>query len=462
MKKLAPFVAIALLIVVQTGWAQSSVDFGGTITNRTSLASASPLSFSQNNGIDFWFSTNGPYADFLMQGAYSFTYDQSADPTIQHLPDVQSLRLNGNVPTNNMGMSRFTYSLGRFPLQDHTRNVLSQAVDGFKMGFQYPNVSVTTAFGTSILPNKKSGAIMLSKADITDYNDEAVLMGSPRVVGLLEVAFPNVFRQRLTLSGVIQEDLRPLLADRSVGLIQEGETEERPSVGGVVDTQHIGLGVKGNIVSTLFYDVHFTVGAGRTLSYITPEGSVAGSYAYIPLLSAMGGAGLNLYLPQFLNSVAGISFVLSTGDTWSERGSYTENSSASTSMLFLPVTSKPLAMVFAPSLGNIMAATASYSLRPFGWLGSPALDQLQIALKGISFIRYAAGPLSVAVPNPDSLDAYLGTELDLQISFRPLSDLGFTFAGGLFFPNTATGAPFDSTEVTSPQMKMQVTASFSF
>ena len=461
MKKYAPFVAVALFVVVQSGWAQS-IDFGGTITNRTSLASASALAFSQNNGVDFWFSTKGPQADFLIRGAYSFTYDASADPTIQHLPDVQSLRLNGNIPTSNMGLSRFTYSLGRFPLQDHTRRVVSQPVDGFKLGFQYPNVSVTTAFGTSILPNKKSGAILLSKADVADYGNELVLMGSPRVVGLLEAVFANVFGQRLTLSGVFQEDLRPLFTDRSAGLIQEGETTVDPSLGGIVDTQHIGLGLKGNIASSLFYDAHFTLGSGRTLSYVTPEGSVSGSYAYIPMLSAMGGAGLNLYLPKFLSSVAGVSFVLSTGDTWAERESYTESGTASSSRLFLPITSKPLAMVFAPSLGNIMAATASYSLRPFGWLGSPALDQLQTALKGIAFIRYAPGPLSVAVPNPDSTDAYLGTELDLQISFRPLSDLGFTVAGGVFFPNTATDAPFDSTEVTGPELKIQATASFSF
>ena len=462
MKKLTVCAAIALLLFIQNGWTQSSIDFGGTITNRTGITSASELSVSQSNGIDLWFSAQGPRIDFLIQGAYSYTYDQSAEPALQHLPDVKSLRLRGNIPTENMGLSRFNFSLGRFAVQDHTRNVVGQVLDGFSLGFNYPNVEVFTSFGTSILPNKKSGAITLSKADITDYNDAAVLMGSPRVIGLMEAVFPSILRQRLTISGVIQEDLRPLFTDRAADLIPVGQTTVAPAAGGALDTQYVGLGIKGNIVSSLYYNLHFTLGTGRTLSYITPEGSVSGSYEYTPILAGMGGAGFSLYLPKVLSTVANISFVLSTGDEWSERESYNESSTASSSMLFLPVTSKPLSMVFAPSLGNIMAVTASYSVRPLGWLGSAVLGQLQTALKGITFIRFAPGPLSVAVPNPDSTDAYLGSEIDLQISFRPLSDLGFAFSGGIFFPNIAADGPFDAADAEPSEIKMQITGSFSF
>ena len=79
MKKLTVCAAIALLLFIQNGWTQSSIDFGGTITNRTGITSASELSVSQSNGIDLWFSAQGPRIDFLIQGAYSYTYDQSAD-----------------------------------------------------------------------------------------------------------------------------------------------------------------------------------------------------------------------------------------------------------------------------------------------------------------------------------------------------------------------------------------------
>ena len=462
MKKNAGFLIIVLLLSIQNGWSQSSVDFGGTITNRTGITQKGELSASQNNGIDLWFSVQGPALDFLVQGAYSYTYDKSADPTLLHLPDVQSLRLRGNIPTDNMGLSRFSFSMGRIPIQDFTKNVVSQMMDGFRLGFNYPNAAISTAFGTSILPNKKSGAIILSKADITDYNETSVLMGSPRVIGLLEAVFPSVLRQRLTLSGVIQEDLRPLFSNRSADLIPEGQTTVEPDVGGVVDTQYVGLGLKGNIVSSLFYDLYFTLGTGRSLSYITPEGSVSGAYEYTPILAAMGGAGVSLYLPKVLSTVANISFVLSTGDEWSERESYTESSVSSSSMLFLPITSKPLSIVFSPSLGNIMAASVSYSIRPFGFLRTSALGQLQTAAKALVFIRYAPGPLSVAVPNPDSTDAYLGSEIDLQISFRPFSDLGFSFAGGIFLPNAAADAPFETTDAAGTKIKLQLTGSFSF
>ena len=462
MKRLVLWAVLSLFLTIQLGFSQSSIDFGGTITNNTGITSTNELLVSQSNGIDFWFSTQSALIDFLIQGAYSYAYDQSGEPALQHLPDVQSLRLKGNIPTDNMGMSRFSFSLGRFAVQDHTRNIVGQALDGFSLGFNYPLVAVTASFGTSILPNKKSGAIILSKADIADYGDETVFMGAPRVVGIMEAVFPSVLRQRLTISGVFQEDLRPLFESRSANLITEGQTTVAPASGGTLDTQYVGLGVKGNIVSGLFYDLHFTLGTGRTLSYITPEDSVSGSYEYTQILGMMGGAGLSLYLPKVLSTVAGLNFIMSSGDEWSERASYTEGSTSSSSMLFIPVTAKPLATVFTPSLGNIMAITASYSLKPLGWLGLPIFDQLQTAIKGIMFVRYAAGPLSVAVPNSDSTDAYLGSEIDLQVSFRPFSDLGFSFSGGMFFPNAAAGGPFDTADTAGSQTKMQITASFSF
>jgi len=32
---------------------------------------------------------------------------------------------------------------------------------------------------------------------------------------------------------------------------------------------------------------------------------------------------------------------------------------------------------------------------------------------------------------------YLGTEADLRVNFRPLSDLGLSLTGGMFFPGAA-------------------------
>jgi YD repeat-containing protein len=463
MRKLALLTMALIVFLGVFAFADGGVDFGGALSDRTGITLSDETSIGQSNGLSLWFTAQGQTLGFSARGGYTFVYNQEANPIVQHLPDIHELKFFGNIPVSILGLSRFSFNMGRFRFADHTRYVIDQNLDGVQLGFFYPKMSVQASFGTSLLPNKGSNPLVISKIDAADLTDTAEFMGSPRAAGLVEVVFADVFQQELALSLGFQEDLRHLFTSRSDSLIEAGQETVKPAGGGLVDTQYMGLGVRGNIVGGLFYNTFFTLSTGRTLSYLVETGSVSGSYAYTPILSGLGGVGLNLYMPHVMSSAAELKFLLSTGDSSDIRESFYEGSNGENPALFVPITTKPLSFVFAPSLGNLMVVELSYSLKPLSWLEGVTIGKhLQTAIKFASFLRYADGPVSVSVPNTESADAYLGSEAGLAVSFRPFSDLGISLTGGLFFPNEAAGGPYDAPGASGAVTKVEISASFSF
>jgi len=97
---------------------------------------------------------------------------------------------------------------------------------------------------------------------------------------------------------------------------------------------------------------------------------------------------------------------------------------------------------------NIAAVTLSYSIRPFADMkDAPSIQNLQGILKAIPFFRTSTGAISaseglaagsVSSGLSSSLsNLYLGTEVDMIVNYRPLSDLGVALQGGLFMPNSS-------------------------
>ena len=463
MKKLALVTLVLFVVSAAYAFADGGVDFGGALSNRTGVTLTDETSLAQSNGLTLWFTAQGEKLGFSTRGGYTFIYNQEADRVIQHLPDVHELKFYGNFPISILGLSRFRFDMGRFRFSDHTRYVIDQNLDGVQFGFFYPTMSIQASFGTSLLPNKGTTPMVISKADAADLTDGAVLMGSPRVVGLMEVVFSDLFQQQLSISLGFQEDLRHLFSDRGGLLIEDGEESINPDGTGLVDTQYMGLGVRGNITGGLFYNTFFTLSTGRTLSYLTEAGSVSGSYTYTPILSGAGGVGLNLYLPKVMSSAAELKFLLSTGDSWESRSSFYGGSRSASPALFFPATAKPLSFVLAPSLGNLMMVRFSYSLKPLSWIeGFPLGERFQTSVNFSVFSKYTDGPVSVSVPNSESDAAYLGSEAGLAVSFRPFSDFGVSLTGGIFFPNGADGGPYDAQGAPETISKVEISGSFSF
>mgnify|MGYP006303492061 CR=1 FL=1 len=147
----------------------------------------------------------------------------------------------------------------------------------------------------------------------------------------------------------------------------------------------------------------------------------------------------------------------------SDLASFYEDSRTETPSLFIPVTAKPLTFVLAPTLGNMMVIGASYSLKPLSFMeGSVFADNLQAAIKLGVIARHKSGPASVSVPNTDSDKNYLGSEVDVSLSFRPFSDLGVSLTGGVFLPNMSDGGPYDAPNASGAVTKVEISASFSF
>jgi hypothetical protein len=94
--------------------------------------------------------------------------------------------------------------------------------------------------------------------------------------------------------------------------------------------------------------------------------------------------------------------------------------------------------------------------------GIRTVDKFQTSIDGLVFFRNTAGSISTGNTNPDSSDGYLGSEVDLTLSFRPFSDLGISLASGLFFPNDdgKKSALLESEE--SVEIAVRLDVSFSF
>ena len=302
-----------------------------------------------------------------------------------------------------------------------------------------------------------------SDAGIPDKERKTIAEGLSRVLADTYTLYLKTHGFHWNVTGPMFQTLHTMFEQQytelalAVDLIAERTSTQDPSRGGLVDTQYESLGLRGNITGDLFYNGFFALNTGRTLSYVS-EGTAQGSYRYTPILAGAGGLGLTLYAEKVLGSVAGLRVLLSSGDSWVERTSVNEGSLSATPGLFLPVTGRPQSAVFAPTLGNIAFVEASYSIRPFAAAGSDLLAMLQIGATGLVFIRPVAGPVSVTLPNAASTSAYLGSEFDLSVAFRPFSDLGFNVSAGLFLPNSVAGGPFEG---GLPWWRVDVSASLS-
>jgi len=271
---------------------------------------------------------------------------------------------------------------------------------------------------------------------VNDASNPAVMFATPRLLEVIQVVFPSVFRQRLTLQVMAQEDMRDTALDLATplttDLVQAGATVQDAARGGPVSTQYFGLGLDGGITSALFYDLSGYLETGQTLVYS------GGAYAPSSVLAFLATGGLRYYIPNLLFSVASAKFVFASGDQ--NATTVIEGSSAGVSAEFSPITRGTVAYVFSPQLTNVMIAEASYSLKPLAGLGAALADVLQAQAKADVFLRPTTGAISEPGISAGNTELYLGTEVDLIVTARPFSDLGLAFTTGLFFPGSAFGA----------------------
>jgi len=430
--------ALAIAVLVLQAAGLSGLDFGATLDNMSSYGNQQTPAFTQKDKLSAWFTTD-------IGQNLSFTATASAqlwNLSPWYILNVDVLNLSGQFPKVSGGPVLLDFTVGRYFESDFTGLVFSQqSIDGLQLGFGIPGLVVTADVGYTGLTLNPLSYIVMTEADAVAQGNSSDFFGSPRIVGRLQIQLPSLFLQQdLTLTALFQQDLRSLVSN--VSLIQPGTTALTFGQGGSLDSEYFGAGLSGGLAQNLYYNTYAYLETGRTLSYL----SASGSYQYEPILALLAGGGGRYYLPGFLTSSVGLDLLFASGDA-----DYTqpiEGNTAGNATAFSPITSPPrlLALAFSPNLENIVAATFSYSIRPFaGAAKSPAaLKNLQAVVKAIPMLRATTGALAApgiassavsAGLSPTLDNLYLGSEFDLVVNYRPLSDLGVALSGGLFLPN---------------------------
>ena len=458
---------ITTVIIGLTATALYSFDFGLTIDNSSAVTTTDGTEeisgFVQADRLSLWMQIPlGEYWKFHFRGFGGFTYQDA----FYYLADLERFELSGRVPADLAGASLFTMRLGRFRLGDFSNKVVSHIVDGLSFGATYPEAIIKFAAGYTAFILAPSSQIALSKADVEATRtsleqaiNEGQFFGSPRALAALTIQFPELLlRQDITLSLLAQEDLRPLIVTEGITLLEEGETDLQPELGGPVDTQYAGIGISGPIVPPLYHTITFYLGTGRMLAYLSDKNSPTGnSYQFTPVLGFMASGGLRFFVQSFLFSRIALDVVFASGDA--DADGLVEGNREGNYDGFVPITGNIGTLSFAPKLSNIMSVSASYSLKPFSFLSGSILARLQSSISVSLLFKPSAGPTSEGGLDPTLTDdfSYLGSEFDATLNFRPMSDLGLGLRVGMFLPN---GEVFDS-DNQEPQIKGSLELSFS-
>jgi hypothetical protein len=414
----------------------SAFDWGGTLDNSTTVDytfTDPDASLSQKDTLALWLETGiSPSLVFTLQGSFTYTYE-SPKPEYPYLPDVDLLNLHGTVSLERERISLIRYTIGRFVLNDFTGLVLADGIDGFKVDWSSRVANASLAVGYSGLHFDQNSTINISWADFNNTE----LLAPPRLIGELSVEFPELFlRQDLHTVFLMQQDFRP-----ENELLSEGPGLELTGKGGRLSTQYLGAGLNGGLIPSLYYEIFAYLGTGKSLSYID------GEYQYEWILSTLLGASLRYFREELLHTRAELRLLFASGDE-DFSNSVIEANREGLATMFVPISTRDLALVFSPRLANLIFLEASYSIKP--------LPELQTQIKGIVFLRPTTGPVSDTRVTDDSV--YLGSEIDTVATFRPFSDLGLGLSVGLFFPGHGS---FGATE-QDPEFRGRAEISFSF
>lgn len=410
-----------------------SVDLGGTLFNLTGAGNSSGAAavpgasagLVQENVLKAW-----------MQAAFNdnLSLNLQVNGTLNTAPALpfntlllyanpDLLNLHGSYPLGGI-LRQMQFTVGRLMLSDFSTRVLAHDADGILLDFEFSGFSVNAAAGYTGLVTKGASTIELSKSDLADYTNTGVNFASPRVVEMVQATLLALPGQRIVVSALAQQDLRgtPLdLADGSAeSLVADGSTTDEPAEGGRVNTQYAGLGISGNIVGNIYYDAFSYLETGQMLAYLN------GSYQSISFYAALAGGGIRVFVPTAASSVIAARVLYASGD--SSASAVVESQSQGFSV-FTPISRPTLDNVFSPQLSNVVVAEASYSLKP--------IPGIQTGLQTDVYFRPTTGAISEPGLDPASSSLYLGTEGDLTINIKALSDVGTSLWGGVFVPGAA-------------------------
>lgn len=436
MRLIKCLLAVSVAMILAVSASAGSVDFGGSIFNLTGVGNSSGASsdpgsttgFVQEDVLKGWFQANlndNLSFNFQLDGTFNTAPILPFNTTLLFL-NADLLNLHGSYPFPNGALRLMQFTVGRLMLSDFTTMVVSHEVDGVFLDFEFPAISVNVSAGYTGLVTKGASTIELSKSDLNDFANSGVNFASPRLVELVQASLLSLPGQRISVSAILQQDLRGSPLDLANGsaesLNSAGSTTLNSTLGGLVNTQYFGVGMSGSIVGKVYYDVFSYLETGQELNY------QAGSYQNLFFFGLLSGGGVRVLLPNVLSSTIGARVYYASGDP--NASTVTEGATQSFSV-FTPISRPILDNVFSPQLSNLVVLEASYSLKP--------LSNLQTSLQADVYLRPTPGAISEPGV-PTGTGSYLGSEMDLSVNFNAFSDTGFSLWGGGFLPGSAFGS----------------------
>ena len=425
-----------LLLSALTG---SAYDFGGKLDNATSPSlSAGNVNLLQEDVLALWYETGllDETLKLTVQGSFTFPYNysfsaESGDSGQTPFLNLDLLTVQGEKLLAN-GLRRST-TLGRFRATDFSGYLLADTLDGLEVGWQQARFNASFLAGTTALQFQPYSSVKMSLSDEADtfYTEDDPLadkLAPPRLIALLELEFPELIGRRdLLIALAVQQDLR--------------DPDDLPATQGRLTTQYVGVGMRGAMAPALYCDLFAYLGTGSMLS-----GS--GILEYAGIASALAGGTLRWFREDLLNSRAGLKLLFASGDE--DFATFLEGNIDGLATAFQPISRPELALVFSPTLSNLGVLEASYSIKP--------ADSLQLLIKGLAFLRPTSAPVSDGRVDAASDALYLGSEVDLAVRWRPLSDLGLACSAGVFLP----GGEAFSASYQDPELEGRIEISVSF
>ena len=272
---------------------------------------------------EFWNDESGTQYTFSVNGY--FLYEKTdPDETIAFDADLLRLKVKKSGLFDDRAV--LDASIGRFRFAEPTGIVLSHTADGARAALDYGGIVVRTGVGYTGLQIKPEASVSMTAADAADDADDDVYFAPQRIFEQVEVALPNlVERQRFTLAGLLQQDLR------------DGDD--------TLDSVHLIGMADGELSKGLYYTASgtYAIDLSNDLSGLSASGSVY--YFSEELLYSRISAGV-LYADED----------------------------------FFTVSTPTLGLVFTPGIADLTRVAFDYSLRPWGDRFDPVVKNLQFSV----------------------------------------------------------------------------------
>jgi hypothetical protein len=435
--------AVALLPAF--AWA---FDLGGSLDSSvTGNSLFTPgVNLGQTDKVGLWLMQNfSDDVSISMKGNYKLAFSNLLLPgfnpaiDIVNSGDLDSLVFYAAVPNAFGEKSRFKIWAGRTVFADFSGDILNHKLDGISTEFTFPGMGWKFGVGTSALLFRHTSGLFGNSQDLGDVADwskiqtgqatfdPAKILVAPKIVVVSGLSFPQLFgTQTLDIGLLGQVDLDPRLKATGSAVSAVQSDDRVP-----VDTGYFGLGLGGKIAGPLYWNLSGWLELGYTLTAVNKV------YQPTLILSNMDSLRFTLYLTSFAGTVIDLGGKFKLGDE-STNGVFSDSNTGTdglaTSFSGISFTGGP--QLFKSQLGNLIQADLGLSMKPFSAVPG-AMQDFQIELRGYSFMRPMINGPTFETLVAKTTEFYLGTEADLSLSWRPLSDMGLSGGFGVLFANIA-------------------------